>query len=118
MQTHSKQLESKVIELVRKKSEDQSTLAVFETFIQENHILVDTVIADGCTVLHVFTTNGMAHFVRRVLTMNVNVNATNDAGDTPLHIAVRAGKTTVVKLLFKNKLNSIYQTKRRKLWNK
>ncbi|XP_063877858.1 serine/threonine-protein phosphatase 6 regulatory ankyrin repeat subunit B-like [Scylla paramamosain] len=54
----------------------------------------------GNTALHLLAEGGYLDCCKKLLQKDVvNLNAKNDTGDTPLHLATRAGKSNIVTLL-------------------
>jgi len=68
-------------------------------FFEENNIPVDIKLKDGNTILHTFAREGLTRLARAILNMGADINIQNDAGNTPLHLAIIGARKSIVILL-------------------
>ena len=78
-----------------------------DAYLQINHLIdsgidVDILDHQGNTALHIAAQNGLEAIVDRLLLAGAYMNANGDGGDTPLHLAVRAGHLACVKSLLRS----------------
>lgn len=77
-------------------------LAALRRLVTSNPRLIDEKDAQfGATALHWAALRGHAEVVEFLLTQGADVRAKNGAGETPLQVAQRAGRTDVVRILSK-----------------
>jgi len=71
----------------------------FKEFINKNNkkMMLDLQDKDGNTALHSFAEKGFKRFTIMLLEMGADVNVQNDHENTPLHLAVAAGQSFIVK---------------------
>jgi len=62
---------------------------------------MNDIMTDKNTTLHKFAQRGFHKFVNLALEMGANINAQNSLGNTPLHLAVLGGHTSVIKEIAK-----------------
>ena len=74
--------------------------------------LIDVADYDENTLLHLAVLRGYTREVDDLLTKRANVNATNSAGMTPLHLAAKLNRVEVTALLLKHRPHLSIRDKR------